>query len=186
MKQFLALLVFVLILPGCSSENSGIKNAINLRQQLLKSNGCTFHAAIVADYGEEVYEFQLDCQENEKGEFLFRVIAPDTISGISGVISEKGGNLKFDDKALFFEMLADDQITPISGPWLLLRTLKSGYITGAGKVEGGWQVQIDDSYEEDALQLNIVLNKDSLPKFGEILWKGRRVLSITVDNFTIL
>lgn len=186
MKRFLALFVVVLILTGCDKNNSGIEKAISLRQQLQQSNGCSFQAVIVADYGDEIYEFQLDCQENEKGEFLFCVIAPDTISGISGLINREGGNLKFDDKALFFEMLADDQITPISGPWLLLRTLKSGYITGAGKVGNGWQVQIDDSYEENPLQLNIVLNNNCVPVFGEILWKGRRVISITVDNFTIL
>ncbi len=186
MKRFVALLVVILILPGCSRNNSGIENAISLRQRLLQSNGCSFQAAIVADYGNEIYEFQLDCGENEKGEFHFRVIAPDTISGISGSINGEGGNLKFDDKALFFEVLADGQITPVSGPWILLRTLKSGYINGAGKLDNGWQIQIDDSYEEDALQINVVLNSDCLPVFGEILWKGRRVLSITVDNFTIL
>ena len=45
-------------------------------------------------------------------------------------------------------------------------------------------VSIDDSYEDDALNLSVWLGQDGLPTGAEILWRGRRVLSLTVKNFS--
>jgi hypothetical protein len=48
------------------------------------------------------------------------------------------------------------------------------------------RVAIDDSYGEDALHLDIWLDENDLPKRGEILWKGRRILSLDIENFVFL
>ena len=45
--------------------------------------------------------------------------------------------------------------------------------------------EIDDTYEDNALRLNIFV-ENNLPVSGEIFWKGRRAISITVDNFSFL
>ena len=83
-------------------------------------------------------------------------------------------------------MLADGQVSPVSGPWILMKTLRSGYLTSCGMEAGCIRVAIDDSYADDALHLDIWLDEKDLPKRGEILWKGRRILSLDIENFVFL
>ena len=184
MKRVLAVLLVVFLLTGCGSGSSGMDRAMSLRERLLKSNGCVFDAVITADYGERVYTFSMHCQTDSKGELTFTVTDPQTISGITGLIGQQGGNLTFDDQVLAFEMLADGQVAPVSAPWLMIHTLRSGYLASCGEDGGGLRVRIDDSYEEDALHLDIWLDSDDLPIRGEILWQGRRVVSVEVRNFS--
>ena len=48
------------------------------------------------------------------------------------------------------------------------------------------RVSVDDSYEEDALHLDIWLGEGDLPIHGEILYQNRRILSLEVKNFKLL
>ena len=86
---------------------------------------------------------------------------------------------------LAFQTIADGQVTPVTAPWLLIKTLKSGYLRDCTDTENGYKISIDDSYEAEALRLQIYIEKD-LPVSGEIFWKGRRVLTLTVENFKYL
>ena len=47
------------------------------------------------------------------------------------------------------------------------------------------RLSIDDSYEEDALHMDIWLNAENVPVRGEILYDDRRILSLDVKNFAI-
>lgn len=174
----------MILLCGC--DNRELDKILSVREQLQQKDGCTFLAAITADYGDEIYSFLMNCQTDQQGNLSFAVEKPETIAGITGTISDTGGKLTFDDNALAFELLADGQISPVSAPWILIRTLRSGYIRSCGQTENGIVAIIDDSYEEEALQLEIWLDEDNLPVCGEILWAGRRILSIEIDAFTYL
>ena len=83
-------------------------------------------------------------------------------------------------------MLADGQLTPVAAPWVLTKTLRSGYLTSCGADGEYLRLAIDDSYEEDALHLDIWLGSEDLPVRGEVLWQGRRILSLQIKNFTFL
>ena len=182
MKRFLIIIVTFLFMTGCS-KNYNIDSALNLRNRLLNSNGCTFDAVITADYGDEVYIFSMQCQTDASGKIIFKVTDPETISGITGEFSAQGGKLTFDDTALAFQPLTDDQLSPVSAPWILIHTLRGGYLTSAGEDKDYTKISIDDSYEENALHLDVWLDEDSLPVCADILWKGRRILSLDVRNF---
>lgn len=182
MKRFVAVLLMVFLLSGCSSSDS-MQRGLALRERLLKSNGCSFDAVITADYGEKVYYFSMQCKTDNNGDLTFTVTAPETISGITGSIRQQGGNLTFDEQVLAFEMLADGQVTPVSAPWLFIKTMRSGYLAFSGITEGGLQLGIDDSYEDHPLHLDIWFDSADLPIRCEILWQGRRVVSLEVRNF---
>ena len=113
----------------------------------------------------------------------FTVQQPEAIAGITGTVSATGGKLTFDKEALAFEWMADGQITPVAAPWVLMHTLRSGYLTSCGREGEILRMAIDDSYADDALHLDIWLDEQDLPKYAEILWQGRRILSIKVKNF---
>ena len=185
MKKGLALICLALFLTGCSAE-SELELGMAFRDSLLSGNGCCFEASITADYGDELYEFTMDCQGDAQGNVEFCVTSPETISGITGNISEAGGALTFDDTALHFDLLAEEQLSPVSAPWILLKTLRSGYITSVCTEGDSIRLSIDDSYEADALQLDIWLDLQELPARAEIMYDGRRILSVAVANFQIL
>ena len=94
--------------------------------------------------------------------------------------------LIFDDVVLSLDLLTDDQLSPIGAPWVLLKTLRSGYLRGAGMESDMLRLTIQDSYEEDSLQLDIWLGEGDIPLRTEILCDGKRILSMEVRSFQIL
>jgi len=179
------LLVVVLFLTGCGSGASELDEAMELREKLLKASGCAFDAAVTADYGDKLFSFRLRCQGDGAGNLTFSVLEPESIAGISGTVSSGGGALTFDDTALSFPMMADGQVTPVTAPWLLLKTLRSGYLTSAGLEGETLRMAIDDSYQEDALHLDIWAEGEKITR-GEFLYDGRKILSVDVADFQFL
>lgn len=158
---------------------------MKLRASLLGCLGCSFDVTVTADYGDEIHEFAMNCQTSGRGNVSFTVTQPESIAGITGEISSGEGKLTFDDTILQFPLLADDQVTPVSGPWILIKTLLGGYLTAANQEDDLLHLTIDDSYEDDALQMEIWLNGEDMPVCGEILYDGRRIVTMTVENFQI-
>ncbi len=185
MKRIAALLCLVLLLTGCRGAEAELDRAMALRAKLL-AQGVRFSVDITADYGDKIQTFSMDCQTDAKGTLSFTVTKPESISGITGTVSATGGKLTFGDTALAFDLMADGQLSPASAPWILMNTLRSGYLT-SGTQEGELlRLAIDDSYREDALHLDIWVDSNDAPVRGEILWQGRRLLSMDVTGFTFL
>ena len=179
------LLCVFILLTGCSGSNTPIDQAIKLRNRIENSNGCAFSATVTADYGDKIYEFSMDCEIDPEGNLTFKVIKPDTIAGITGKISNAGGALTFDDQVLAFQTIADGLATPVTAPWILMKTLKSGYLKGCAETDAGYEISADDSYKDNALHLQIVLNED-LPVSAEIFWNDRRLITMRVEGFRFL
>lgn len=179
-------MLVILFLTGCSGIPDEMKTGLELRSQILQAAGCSFTAKITADYGDKIHMFTMDCQADSNGDTTFTVVEPDTISGITGKLSGSGGKLTFDDTALCFELIAEEQLSPVSAPWILINTLRSGCMVSACKEENGFRLSIDDSYEEDPLRLDIWLNSEHNPEQADILYDGRRILSVSVMNFELL
>lgn len=186
MKRVLGfLLILIVLLTGCHGEND-VDRALSLRQKLLTGNGCSFDATVTADYQDKLFTFTMQCVAQKDGTLEFTVTQPETISGISGQISGEEGQLHFDDQVLVFDLMADGFVSPVSTPWLLLQTLRGGYIAAGGKDGDLYLFEIDDSYEQNPLRLDIWLNQENIPVAADIIWSGKRVVSLTVDNFRLL
>ena len=185
MKKLVGVLVLLMVLAGCAGENGELDRAMALRAKLLAS-GCSFDATITADYGDKTHSFGVSCTADGQGNVTFTVTQPETIAGITGTISSEGGKLTFDDTALAFELLADGQVTPVSAPWLMMKTLRGGYVRSCGVEGEQLRLSIDDSHQEDALHLDYWLGEGDLPVRCEIVYDDRRILSLQVSNFTIV
>lgn len=185
MKLAVAVLLITCILCGCTSEDASMDHAMDLRKKLLEAENCSFQTVITADYGDALYTFQMDCAADSEGNLQFTVTDPETISGITGTISQESAALTFEDKVLAFPMLADNQLTPVSGPWIFMNTLRSGYLTGCSREEDGFCIYIDDSFEENPLHLEIETDQEALPVHAQIIWKDCRVLSMDIRDFSI-
>ena len=179
-------MVFVCLLSGCKNSNAELEQVMALRQKLLTASQCQFETEVTADYGDKLFAFSAMCQMNSSGDLKFAITAPESIDGIAGIVSDKGGKITFDDMALSFPLMAEEELSPVSAPWIMIRTLRSGYLKTAGREEQCLRVTIDDSYEADALQVDIWLDEDNCPTRADILHDGSRILSLAVQNFRIL
>ena len=185
MRKALWLLLAALLLTGCAGTPKEMDRALMLRTKLLQASSCTFDAEVSADYGDKLYTFDMRCEVDKNGDLHFRVTEPKSISGITGQISRQGGALTYDDTALYFGLLADDHLSPVSAPWVLMKALRGGFLTSAGMDDGQLRLSVNDSYEDDALHLDIWLEQGGLPVRAEILFRERRILSLDVRNFQI-
>lgn len=186
MRRLPVVFLLVIFLSGCNKSESKLNRAMKLRDAILKCESCSFTTVITADYGDKIHTFKMSCTTGSDGDMTFEVIEPGTISGITGSFSKDTGMLTFDDQVLMFEMLADDQITPISAPWLMMQTLKSGFINACGQDGQNLRIQIDDSYYGDSLHADIWVDENNSPIRAEFLWRGKRIVSIDVADFLIV
>lgn len=186
MKRIIAVMLFCFMLCGCSSAAVEMDSALSLRQKILSANICSFDAKVTADYAEEVYTFTLRCTADSNGNVSFSVTEPETIAGISGSITDAGGNFSFEDTVLAFETLAVDSVSPVIAPWLFLRSLRSGYISHCSDTDSGIVIDIDDTYRGTNLHTEIFLDREGLPEGAEMYYDGRRILTVSVANFVIL
>ena len=184
-RRLTAILIVAVLLSGCDRSNMEMDRILQLRQKMQTCQECSFTANITADYGEEICTFSMNCVMNREGELVFTVVTPESISGITGTISDDGGNLTFDNQLLTFPVLADDLITPVSAPWVLMQTLRGGYIRSCSKTDDGMMAIINDSYQEDSLQLDIWFDDNDIPVGAEIFWEDRRILSLSVSNMML-
>ena len=97
------ILLCCFLFSGCKTENQLLDKAMELRTAVLGANQCSFTAVITADYSDAIYTFQIDCEEDIKRNVMhFIVTDPDSISGITGQISQETAVLTFDDRVLVF------------------------------------------------------------------------------------
>lgn len=185
MKRLAILLLAMLMLAGCSKESTDMDLILSLRQSL-QTNSCSFDVDVVADYLEEVQCFSLHCSADPQGNMEFSVTEPESIRGISGNLTSERGELTYEDKILAFSMLADGMLSPVAAPWMVIRSLQSGYIVGYGDKNQSLCVTIDDVFEQEEFRLEVSLNEKNVPIYAEIYWKGHRILSMIIDNFKIL
>ena len=186
MKRILSVVIMILMFCGCASKNDAYERVISLRSKLQSGQGCTFLANITADYGEKIYNFSLDCKSDSYGNIQFLVKEPESIAGISGELSQNKGTLLFDDQSLAFELLADGCASPISAPWILMRAMLGGYIRSCTANDDGLVIQIDDSYEEDPLILELWTDLQLCPLRADIFWQGRRIVALEIKDFTFV
>ncbi len=184
MRKWVIMLA-ICLLCGCSAGDQGMERALEARQRLLSAKGCSFSCRLSADYGQEVYTFDLQCTMDSEGALTFQLVEPESISGISGRVSAGEGALVFDDTVLALPPLAQGQLPPVRGPWILLNAFRSGYISSCSLQDSCLQLHIDDSYANSAVAVELWLEEDILVH-GEIFWQNQKVLTLAVTDFRFL
>ena len=102
---------------------------------------------------------------------------------VRGTVRDTEGTVEFDDTVLAFPLMADGRLSPLSGPWVVLKAIRSGCILAAGREGELVHVTIDDSYADNALTVDLWLEEGQVEE-AEIAWEGRRCLSISFDDFS--
>ena len=184
-RVWAAVLLAAILLCGCTGATDHSQAGMGLRQKLLDSKGCEFVGVVTADFGDTQYSFTLDCRAETDGTVHFTVKAPEEIAGITGFVDRQSGKLTFDDTVLTFPLLAQGEIPPVCAPWLFYKALTGGYLRAAGEDSDGLRLSIDDSFQGESLTAEVWLS-DGLPIWAEILWQGRKLLTLDIQQFRIL
>jgi len=182
MKKLLVILLVFLL--GCSGADPEMEEALQLRSRLLAAASVSFEAQVGADYIDAVGEFALDCAFDGTGRMTFTVREPEDIAGIAGSCTGTEGAVEFEDTVLAFPLMADGRLSPLAGPWVLMKALREGAITAVGREGELLHLTVDDSYADDALTVEVWIGDGSVEE-AEIAWEGRRCLTMEVDDFTI-
>lgn len=156
--------------------------ALALRAAFLKAETVTFDAQITADYQDRLYTFGMECATDAEGSVTFSVSEPEGIAGVTGTVSAGTGQLTFDGMALDFGLLAQGRISPISGSWIVMQCIRSGYIESFCEEKGLFTISVRDCFEEDALCTEICFDSDDTLCSAEISYGGRRMLSVVFSN----
>ena len=67
-----------------------------------------------------------------------------------------------------------------------MKALRSGYIDSSGENESGYLILLNDSYEESPLYIELYTDQDCVPQRADMMWQGRRILSLDVKTFACL
>ena len=186
MKKCFSIILVAVLLFGCRNDSAWVDKAISLRNRVLSSSSCSFLADVTVDYGDSVYSFGASCCLDSDNNMEITILEPASIAGIKGKISAESGKLTFDKQILAFETVANGQITPICAPWLLMKALRGGYISMCSLDDTGIFVCIDDSYRDANFGLDLRLDNQNLPVSAEIVWEGKRIVSMRISDFVFV
>ena len=75
------------------------------------------------------------------------------------------------------------RLSPLSGPWVVLKAIRSGCIIAAGQEGELTRITIDDSYADNALTVDLWLADGAVTQ-AEVAWEGLRCLVMTFDDFS--
>ena len=186
MKKYIAWSLLLVLLSGCSDLSHELDGGMQLRSRLLQASTCSFTAEITAEDFERIYSFTVECTADKTGNVFFTVLEPDSISGISGKLTGQEGQIIFDkDMILQFPLLAEEQISPVSAPWIVLNALRSGFLASACAEDEEVRLSIDDTYNDNDLRLDVWLDQENTPAHVDILQDGRSILTMNVTKFEI-
>ncbi len=185
MKRIFLVFLTAVLLTGCAGENSDMEQALEFRSLCLGAKQLEFEARVCADYSDHMERFTLDCMADDRGTVSFCVKEPEVISEVSGHVSGKEGALNFEDEMIAFPLMADETLSPVSAPWLMVHALREGAITACAREEDCLHLSIDADYGDEAYQAEIWV-RDRTVQASEISWQGRRLLSMEISQFTFM
>lgn len=185
-----ALMMTLFLLSGCTGGvkgNQAEQLALDIRSDFLAADKISSHVALTADYGQRVYEYELDLQTSQALTTL-TLTAPDYASGITAQIQGQKGTLIYEDISVETGLLNKDGLTPISAVPALLDAVRSGYITSCTLEESGL-LRLDcgqpDASPGTGTEMVLWFQPETAVLVqGEVLVDGFRCITCQFSQFT--
>lgn len=189
-KCLVCVLMTTFLLAGCGKAgvSEAEELALAIRGEYLAMDGCAARAAITADYGQRVYQYELAVAVSGE-ETVLTLSAPETVAGLSARLDGEESLLEFDGVSVETGPLDETGLTPVSAVPALLEAAKSGYITACALEEDGAVLRVDcgdpagspGTGTETALWFDAATH--ALTR-GEISSDGFRVILCEFSDFT--
>ena len=143
-KCVICVLMTTLLLAGCGTAgvSEAEELALTIRGEYLAMDRCAVQAAVTADYGQRVYQYEMAVSVNGE-ETSLTLSAPETVAGLTARLSGEENLLEFDGVSVETGPLDGDGLTPVSALPALLEAARSGYITACALEEEGTLLRVD-------------------------------------------
>jgi len=180
----LALMISLLVLPGCASQNTWEEELGTLREELSLAPSMAFSAEITTDLGSGEFSCTLFCERSERG-ITATVLAPEMLSGVRAHFGE-GVGLSYDGVLLYVGEVPVG-ISPASAMPIIVRALESGFVQRLWREESGeTELLVLQIYEDDETDVKLWLETDGFtPVFAEIIYNGAAILRCAISGFTL-
>lgn len=132
-KTMFCVLMMTLLLTGCAGregkeEWTADELALQIRTEYLAASGCAGTADVTADYGQRVYEFELEFNWQREGETRLTITAPEELAGLTAVIAEGESRLEFQSVSLGTGDLTGEGLTPLEYLPAVMEQIDGGYM----------------------------------------------------------
>ena len=137
--------MMILLLSACTGGaegNEAEELALQIRGEYLAMSSCAGQAAITADYGQRVYQYELAVAVDGE-ETTLTLSAPDTVAGITARVTGQDGQLEYDGLSVETGPLDPEGLSPVSAVPALLEGARSGYIVSCALEEDGALLRMD-------------------------------------------
>ena len=189
-KRWICVLMTTLLLSGCGQAgvSEAEELALAVRGEYLAMDRCAARAAITADYGQRVYQYELAVTATGE-ETTLTLSAPDTVAGLTARLVGEESLLEFDGVSGETGPLDGSGLTPVSAVPALLAAARSGYITACALEEDSTVLRMDcgDPTGSPGTGTETVLWFDAATHAltrGEISVDGFRVILCEFSGFT--
>ena len=175
MKKPFFVLIFsvILVLSACSRSPDAGELALRLREDFAAGQSLKLTAAVRADYGERVYDFELSYEKTEGGATV-TILAPESVAGISARVGEDGLTLEYNGAEVYTGALTDDGLSPAEALPLAVDAWAGGLLTSA-RVESG--LLICEYFISESVALVSNFDAETLvPVSAELISGGYRTL----------
>ena len=189
MRKLLLCVPMMLLLAGCTPAkvSQAEELALGLRGEYLEMTACSAHLFITADYGQRVYEYEMDAVL-EGEEWTLTLTAPETVAGMTARYDGTEGTLEYDGVWTETGTLDEGGLTPVSAFPALISAARGGYITACALEEEENLLRVDcgdpttspGKGREAALWFDAATRE--LVK-GEIYVDGFRVIACVCTDF---
>lgn len=140
MRKLLLCVPMIMLLSACGHAPGGVgpaeELALTIRGEYAALSTWTAQAEITADYGQRVYEYAV-AAEFDGVQTRLTLTAPDTVAGLTAVLTEDSEALEFDGLWVETGPLDPEGLTPAAALPALVETARTGYITACRLEEDG-------------------------------------------------
>lgn len=189
-RLLLCVPMIILLLAGCGPAQSseGEELALLIRGEYLEEAPWTASAALTADYGQRVYQYELEASWDGT-ETTLTLTAPETVAGMTAHLEGGESLLEYDGMVLETGPLNGDGLTPVSAIPVLLEAARSGYITGISLDKEAGTLRMDcgdpQGVPGEGTETSLWFDVDSHALVrGEISLDGFRVILCEFTQFT--
>ena len=189
-RLWLCVPMIALLLAGCGrlEVSEAEQLALEIRGEYLELESCSASLEITADYGQRVYQFEMEAQARGE-DVALTLTAPETVAGLTARWAGEAGALEYDGVAVETGSLNPEGLDPVSAFPVLLETARAGYIAACALEEDGAVLRVDcgDPEETPGQGTETTLWFDSGTHAllrGEIRVDGFRVIGCTCLEFT--
>ena len=144
MRKLLLCVPMMLLLAGCTPAkvSQAEELALGLRGEYLEMTACSAHLSVTADYGQRVYDYEMDAVL-EGEELTLTLTAPETVAGMTAHLSEGEGQLEYEGVWVETGTLDENGLTPLSAFSAMLEAARGGYITACSLEEEENLLRVD-------------------------------------------